>query len=742
MALTDMLLDEVKRKRNFNKWFEGSHVVDESSQPQVFYHGTRSPFNFDSFSTNPNQQLGAHFTADPAVASDFADGFGVLKHENDKEHGRVLPVHLSIKNPYDMLTDLGDWSDMDNLREYLGEAADGPFSDELVDAWKEPKDAVNALKGIGHDGITYQNTFEQNDQHWDSPKNKTYIAFDPEQIKSIHNRGTYDPKSPDILSSHPAVGVGLLGMLGLDQMADKAKGLDLRKSGNDFLDTRYDPAHLEKLTGEAPPTRYGDIVKEGLGQAPGLGDVLSLADAYKAASEGNWGEAALDSVGLLPFMGSLKVKRGFDSTSRLGNIGEARAPVPITEPQEGLQIGQRISTTAPTPVQAEKMGFHNTSDHTINSDMMRENPEAFAHNMDLISEYMPTRKRTPEGIFKDSKDWLQGNLEYFHDQAPQGYIKRSGNWYKGANAVANDMSEAYDIPIEAAGGVLARLSPSMDWNMNVDQGDRLADIWRNHQNSRIPSRHWNDGVNPTLEKMPELIGTKLKDMPDDEARAAWIRAFNDQTTPNHYQLVTPEGALSELVRTQKGDPASMMWQSNGNLAKAVGMLRDPSPENISRLLGLGGHKIRNFYNNIVDPFHPFDTTIDTHAVSGAMGIPYSQSGIPVGHAFGGGAIPGVVAGSAKSGGANGTYGLFADAYRDAAQNKGLLSQALQSPIWEIVRETFPRSGAGKAKLQGEIETKIMAPLKKGLITPDQAREQIIDAATGGRGLILPSWYRE
>jgi len=157
-------------------------------------------------------------------------------------------------------------------------------------------------------------------------------------------------------------------------------------------------------------------------------------------------------------------------------------------------------------------------------------------------------------------------------------------------------------------------------------------------------------------------------------------------------------------------------------------------------MGLSGHKIRNFYNNIVDPLNPVDVTIDTHAVSAGLLQPYSQKGIPVGHAFGGGAIPGVVKGSSKSGEASGTYGLFADAYRQAAQNQNVIPQALQSPTWELIRETFPKSGAGKDKLRGEMSP-IITALRKGQITPQSARDALIDKATGGAGLLLPEWYR-
>ena len=51
----------------------------------------------------------------------------------------------------------------------------------------------------------------------------------------------------------------------------------------------------------APP----EVVKGVLGFAPVAGDAISAYDAYDAAKQGNYGEAALNAVGLLPFVPSL-----------------------------------------------------------------------------------------------------------------------------------------------------------------------------------------------------------------------------------------------------------------------------------------------------------------------------------------------------------------------------------------------------------------------------------------------------
>jgi len=92
-----------------------------------------------------------------------------------------------------------------------------------------------------------------------------------------------------------------------------------------------------------------------------------------------------------------------------------------------------------------------------------------------------------------------------------------------------------------------------------------------------------------------------------------------------------------------------------------------------------------------------------------------------------------------SAGASGTYGLFADAYRQAAADQGVIPKAMQSPPWELVRENFPLSGTGKEAMRAKIEP-IWAAVKRGQITPEEARVQIQDIATGGKDWNMPEWY--
>jgi len=424
--------------------------------------------------------------------------------------------------------------------------------------------------------------------------------------------------------------------------------------------------------------------------------------------------------------------------SQLGAIGGNRAKSPIISLEPDSRTGARVSTGSPTKIQAENLGFHGRDDLNISLDAMRENPSAFDVNMELMAGYVPTTSRSSTGRAEQATEHIAGNLEYLIDNSPSDFVGRSGNWYKGANALANDLSNSYDVPIEASAGVLARLSPGMDWFQNVEQADRLVSIWSKHKNTVLPGEAFTKLQSLNKGDMSHLKGTKLGDLTNNTDKARWIRAYDEVNNPRSFKGITPEGAMTDIQMTKSGTPKSFMWQSNDNIGRAIGMLEDSSPENISKGLG-SGHKIRNFYNNISQPFNPHDVTIDTHAVSAGLMAPYSQKGIPVGHAFGGGAVPGVVRGSAKSGQASGTYGLYADAYRQAAQTEGILPQAMQSPTWELIRENFPFSGHQKDALRQKIDP-VWESVKRRKISPREGREQVMDLSTGGQGLSLPEWY--
>lgn len=159
----------------FAEWFGDSKVVSRPGRPMSLYRGISK--NVED--RHPSSGLGTFMTADRGVASSYAgDG------------GELLEVMASIKNPYTMdsmaLQNIADETSAKKMRAELeGSGYDGIF--------------VKPIAGAGaHPGHVSE-----------------YIAFEPTQIKSVNNRGTFDPNDPNIYrAALPFVaGAGLMSAM-------------------------------------------------------------------------------------------------------------------------------------------------------------------------------------------------------------------------------------------------------------------------------------------------------------------------------------------------------------------------------------------------------------------------------------------------------------------------------------------------------------------------------------------------
>ncbi|CAB5079527.1 hypothetical protein UFOVP143_4 [uncultured Caudovirales phage] len=155
----------------FKTWFGGSKVVDEKGAPIVVYHGTDK--SFSSF------KPGSFFSSSQDLASGYGEG----------KSGRIVPAYLSIKNPA---------SGADVIR--VAESLPGWHSD-LVDEYpgiifNQVPGVMEALKKEGFDGAAFD---DGPGGMSDAPDAPTYVAFEPTQIKSVDNQGTFDPNNPNIL---------------------------------------------------------------------------------------------------------------------------------------------------------------------------------------------------------------------------------------------------------------------------------------------------------------------------------------------------------------------------------------------------------------------------------------------------------------------------------------------------------------------------------------------------------------
>ena len=186
--------------RAFYEWFGDSKVVDENGRPLVVYHGGKKGIKSFSnkYATDENMFF---FTSNQGLAEDYR-GY----NESDLNNTDIYPVYLRIKNPLILL----GRNDLETMAKIIH-----PNNDNLQQEWlanetkyvneyiRQPKDwawymgslALQHRQSIkdhadknGYDGVfdyepTARGAFDES--------YKGFIVFEPNQIKSVYNRGSF-----------------------------------------------------------------------------------------------------------------------------------------------------------------------------------------------------------------------------------------------------------------------------------------------------------------------------------------------------------------------------------------------------------------------------------------------------------------------------------------------------------------------------------------------------------------------
>jgi hypothetical protein len=151
----------------FKAFFKESKVVDENAKPLIVYRGDTD--NLESFRTsNEWGHGGSFFSTNESVAGSFA------------QEGKIYPAYVSLQNPL-IINAQGKFHDSIARPDFMpGNGA--------VDAFE----IVNYARNNGYDGVIIKDIQEPGGFGDD------IIAFTPEQIKSIDNRGTWNANDANI----------------------------------------------------------------------------------------------------------------------------------------------------------------------------------------------------------------------------------------------------------------------------------------------------------------------------------------------------------------------------------------------------------------------------------------------------------------------------------------------------------------------------------------------------------------
>ena len=180
------------------KFFKDSAVRDESGNLKVMYHGTSAGGHtvFDPYGKARYGLFGA--------GSYFTDSKTIAESYTKKGKGnspQVYETYLNIKNPMDMdaAADPAAWAEAfpdasfpeSGTNEDFYRAMEDYFEDNEYPRWEAAEAAMEAIEVMGYDGITH---IGGGRVRADSERHRVYIAFQPEQIKSVDNtKPTADP---------------------------------------------------------------------------------------------------------------------------------------------------------------------------------------------------------------------------------------------------------------------------------------------------------------------------------------------------------------------------------------------------------------------------------------------------------------------------------------------------------------------------------------------------------------------
>jgi hypothetical protein len=209
-------LVEKVESRNFSNafwsWFRASKIVDARGQPLIVYHGTGA--SIEAF----RGMVWASVT--PKLANDYAAFRGQMD-----QHPNVIPMYMRIERPFDadlglsrtikigeffntvieqavdhgfQITDVNRITIqglIDTVRQAAARAEAGPhfsrheFWNDIHVMFEEDGAAaiLQIFKVLGFDGIQMIENGEL-----------TFGAFRSEQVKSIYNRGNFDPNNEKI----------------------------------------------------------------------------------------------------------------------------------------------------------------------------------------------------------------------------------------------------------------------------------------------------------------------------------------------------------------------------------------------------------------------------------------------------------------------------------------------------------------------------------------------------------------
>ena len=242
----------------FKAWFGKSKMLDENGNPQIVYHGTGAN-NVDDFAFDPSriglngtsEGRGFYTAASPTVADGYSGNSGnVLELFSNMQKPLGLDtknfsipqikkiVNESIQNEgMQIAEEEGERFTPQILRDTwisnFTDTYDQPISRSVNDVARSLNDnndnaldiieEMNNVSGnfsnirdavrkvTGYDGV-HSRGYLNADEDMKNAVGDIFVHWFPEQVKSVNNRGTFNPADPNIMRTLAPLGVGTAAM--------------------------------------------------------------------------------------------------------------------------------------------------------------------------------------------------------------------------------------------------------------------------------------------------------------------------------------------------------------------------------------------------------------------------------------------------------------------------------------------------------------------------------------------------
>ena len=284
--------------RNFYKWFGNSKVVDEQGRPLVVYHQTSETFNkfergrdkagkydyetpggffFKSSDRNigiaGNIQMPVYLKAEKTITFDNRQQLQKYWSENIDGYADLLKQYQNVDADYNARVDNIE-SDMDKAIDDLensesyknatdaqqyqmrSDLMDSFDSTALFDEWKNAANKIaEQMKQLVNDYVSANNIemvkLENDSGAIGKKTTDSFIVFEPTQIKSVNNRGTFSEDTRNIYYQDQVVeNPVLLDLEDITSDMNVDSVLDLVLSGQDMWDNLIDPVKYKNALQE------------------------------------------------------------------------------------------------------------------------------------------------------------------------------------------------------------------------------------------------------------------------------------------------------------------------------------------------------------------------------------------------------------------------------------------------------------------------------------------------------------